>query len=474
MTALWTGIACPRLALQAVLRLQPHAAPGDGRPRAVHDTTSGRARIVDCSRPAQEQGIRRGQALADALAIAPDLDSSPRDRDAENALLEQTALVAYGYSHQVAITGDGVVLETGGSRRLHGSMKQLLTGLADELDELGIVARLGTAPVPAAACLLARAGRHIADADRLGALLTDWPLAHLPLATTEHDRLRGLGLTRIGDVLALPRFERERRLGRALNDHLEQLHGRQQTPLVYWQPPETFRQVLELPVPSARTEALLFAFHRMLQHLEHWLHIRDRALTRLEVELHPEERGPATRLQAGLERPGFRRERLLELLRLKLEPIRLSGAIERLVVAAESTAEHRPPQADLWTGTNGNDAWPALLDRLRARLGDDALCSIAPRSDHRPEHAWQWTEPGRAQVDQESPPRPAWLLPDPKPCRVDDLRLIDGPERIESGWWDGHDCRRDYWTAHDRHGNRLWVFREYKPRDGWFVHGLFG
>jgi protein ImuB len=471
--ALWTGIACPQLSLQAVQRLLPDSCSGD-EARAVHDTSGGRARIVDCNRAARRSGVRRGQSLADALAIAPGLDSTPRDRAAETGLLEQLALVAYGYSHQVAITGEGVVLETGGSRRLHGSMSRLQHALAAALGELGVVARLGSAPVPTAACLLARAERHIDSLDALTGTLAGWPLSRLPLADAERGRLEGLGLTRIGDVLALPRFERERRLGSAFNEYLDQLHGRRQTPLVYWQPPETFRETLELPVPSARAEALLFALNRVLQHLGHWLEVRDRALTRLDVELRPEERGPAIRLQTGLGRPGFQRERLLELLRLKLEPIRLKAAIERLVVSAESTAEHRPPQADLWTGTNVNDAWPALLDRLRARVGPDALCGVAPRADHRPEHAWQWTDPGRTVPAEDAPPRPNWLLPEPRPCRIDELRLIDGPERIESGWWDGRDCRRDYWTAHDRQGNRLWVFREYKPRDGWFVHGFFG
>ncbi|HKL52606.1 MAG TPA: hypothetical protein VJ902_01495, partial [Wenzhouxiangellaceae bacterium] len=102
------------------------------------------------------------------------------------------------------------------------------------------------------------------------------------------------------------------------------------------------------------------------------------------------------------------------------------------------------------------------------------LCGIAPCPDHRPEKAWKWTAPGTTDTSADTPPRPNWLLPEPRPCRADELRLIDGPERIEAGWWDGQDCRRDYWTAHDRHGNRLWVFREYKPREGWFVHGLFG
>jgi len=470
--ALWTGIVCPQGALQAVLRLLPDMA--HETPLALHDTVSGRARVIEINRAARSQGVHPGQALADALAIAPELESLARDRKAEQRLLEEIALIAYRYSHQVAIAGDGVILETGGSRRLHGDLDTMLHALNDEISAMGLHARTGTAPVPAAACLLARTGRHVIETEALCDTLSGWPLRRLALAPAEMQKLEGLGLQSVRDVLALPRFERERRLGRALNRYLDQLHGREQTPLVYWQPPEEFRQRLELPVPTIRSEALLFALNRVLEHLQQWLRVRDRALSGIEVELLPEDRGPKIRLSAGLGQPGFQRDRLLEILRLKLESVRLVSPIESLQVHADSTTEQRPPQADLWTGTNVNDAWPALVDRLVARVGEDGLCSIAPCPDHRPEKAWKWTPPGTTTPDVETPPRPNWLLPEPRPCRIDELRLIEGPERIETGWWDGQDCRRDYWTAHDRHGNRLWIFREYKPRDGWFVHGLFG
>ncbi|MBS3745551.1 MAG: DNA polymerase Y family protein [Wenzhouxiangellaceae bacterium] len=471
--ALWTGIVCPQGALQAALRLLP-GTTASTTPLAVHDTVSGRTRVIEINRTARSLGVQPGQVLADALAIAPDLESLTRNRGAETRLFEELALVAYRYSHQVAITGDGVVLETGGSRRLHGDLDAMLNTLGDEISAMGLHARLGTAPVPAAACLLARTGQHVTEARALHRVLSTWPLHRLALAPAESRKLEGLGLKSVREVLALPRFERERRLGRTLNRYLDQIHGREQTPLVYWQPPEKFCQTLELPVPTVRSEALVFALNRVLEHLHQWLRVRDRALSGIEVELLPEDRGPKIEFSAGLGQPGFQRDRLLEILRLKLESIRLHSAIESLRLRAESTAEQRPPQADLWTGTNVNDAWPALIDRLTARIGENGLCSIAPCPDHRPEKAWKWTPPGTTTADTDAPPRPNWLLPEPRPCRAGELRLVDGPERIESGWWDGQDCRRDYWTAHDRHGNRVWVFREYKPRDGWFVHGLFG
>ena len=54
------------------------------------------------------------------------------------------------------------------------------------------------------------------------------------------------------------------------------------------------------------------------------------------------------------------------------------------------------------------------------------------------------------------------------------LELLAGPERIESGWWDGADVQRDYYIASDAHGARLWIYRECAGAKQWFLHGIFG
>jgi protein ImuB len=75
-----------------------------------------------------------------------------------------------------------------------------------------------------------------------------------------------------------------------------------------------------------------------------------------------------------------------------------------------------------------------------------------------------------------------WLLEKPElldeqdglPRRHDLLRLLEGPERIETDWWNGRDVSRDYYVALDSRGVRLWVFRERTSPHGWFLHGVFG
>jgi protein ImuB len=121
-----------------------------------------------------------------------------------------------------------------------------------------------------------------------------------------------------------------------------------------------------------------------------------------------------------------------------------------------------------------------LWERLCARLGDDAVCALHPCADHRPEHAWRADQRAPARSAPQPPAaRPLWLLPEPESlvsflqAAASPVVLLDGPERIESGWWEGSDVRRDYFVARTQNGQTLWIFSE--PDGGrWYVHGIFG
>lgn len=468
--SLWSAVHCPTLALAAVWRMAR-----DRQPRAVHETRRGRVRIVQACRMARQAGVVPDQGLETALALAPDLRSRSRSPEMERQALEQIALVAHGHSHQVALAPpDTVLLETAGSRRLRGGLEPLIRDLETELGHVGFRVRCSSAPWPAAARLMARQGRHTDAGQDVAGILDSLPVGALTLEPEQIRALRGCGLETLGGLRVLPGPERARRFGPDLNRRLDEVYGRTPTPLAAWHPPEEFRSSLELPEATADTRALVFALNRALENLEQWLRLRDRALTGLQVRLEREDKGPACDFRLGLSRPGFDREQLLDLARLKLKDLQPGGPVETLRMQAETTTEHRPHQADLWSGNQRGDAWPALLDRLSARLGDAGVRGLVARADHRPEMAWDWAAPGTESPTGCARPRPGWLLPEPRPCRRRDMQLEDGPERIETGWWDGQDCRRDYWIARDRNGRRLWIFREYKPRRGWFIHGLFG
>ena len=67
---------------------------------------------------------------------------------------------------------------------------------------------------------------------------------------------------------------------------------------------------------------------------------------------------------------------------------------------------------------------------------------------------------------------PALVLEAPKPA-TRDLQLEGDAERIETGWWDSNDVRRDYFVAKDRRGTCYWVFRDRGKQGSLFIHGIF-
>ncbi len=134
--------------------------------------------------------------------------------------------------------------------------------------------------------------------------------------------------------------------------------------------------------------------------------------------------------------------------------------------------------------------WPEqLVERLRARLGEDAVYGVVSIAEHRPEAAWRRVQELRGEKMADHPiltdrgmPRPVWLLAAPLPLEsVFDFGTRS--ERIESGWWDGKGVARDYYIARQTrgtrphgaplaHGARLWVFQERRSKR-WYLHGVF-
>ena len=136
------------------------------------------------------------------------------------------------------------------------------------------------------------------------------------------------------------------------------------------------------------------------------------------------------------------------------------------VPAGRELFDQRPAQAV---------PWETLRERLRARLGDDAVHGLAAHDDHRPEQAWRRVPmPVASRAPPVTAPRPTWLLHQPLPLRGHGHLVQSGPERMESGWWDGGDVRRDYYVVDTGDGQRAWAFRPAGDAEApLMLHGWF-
>jgi len=468
----WLALRFPHLALDQHNR-------GLGRdglavPRGVSDKLNGRQCVIDLNPAAENAGVRIGMPVGAATGIADSLRLFERDRRAEHAALKRLASWCYQYSSQVCIDPqrNSLLLETAASRRLFGPAQTLAGHIRTELEQLGYRAAPGIAPTPEAAHLAARHGLHIKATGGIRASIGALDIDSLHLKASEIEALQKMGFRSIAEVLRLPRKALARRMGMAVSDYLDRLLGQRPDPCRYFRPAQSFSTGIDVP-ETENTQGLVFPLNRLVQELCGVLRAHDRGIQVLQLRLQLDEGAETLRL--ALQQPTRTEAHLMLLLRERLERLQLPRPVRHIRLQAPHFLPCEAVQASLLkdSGDDSADTARHVIERLQARLGSESVKGIKGLQDHRPEYSWSLRELDEPAAYTAQEGRPAWLLPRPQPCRIDDYRILTGPERIESGWWDGRDCRRDYFIVRDSKGRTLWAFHEYKPSPGWYLHGLF-
>ena len=479
-------------------------------------TTGGRTpRIIGANAAARDAGVHSGQLVSASLAFSPDLVLRERDPGAESAALEAVASWATQFTPAIALAPPSAVLaEIGGSLRLFGGLAALTARLSQGAHDLGYAAQWAFAPTSAAALLFARA-----ETGREGSHLyfpRAWldALASLPLSLAEADpaavaTLKAAGIATFGQAFALPRAALARRVGEDFVGLLDRVRGLVPDLRPLFVPPPRYTGKLDLPAPVATADALVFAVNRLVFELAGWLTGRGLGVTEMSLALaHERYVGIATGVSAtiasfALAAPAASPAHLIAVLRERLARVVLPAPVEAITLTTVATAPLAGRNLGLLPGDEAAATVP-LLDRLRARLGEAAVTLVTPHPEHRPERAWRETrielEKGIAYgfarssrgrrksrgpvasgpISIPTSHRPVWLLAEPEPLghrlEAQPWVLRDGPERIESGWWDGADVRRDYFIAENPRGETVWIYRDhrYGIDDGeWFLHGVF-
>ncbi len=432
------------------------------------------ARRVLCFNPAaQACGITPGLPAGSAQALAPALHCLPRQPRAERQSLEGLAAWSLRFSSWISLAPPAaLLLEIGGSLKLFGSASRLRGLVAEGLTTLGHRARLGIAPTPRGAEVLARVEASALDLPALQQRLDGLPLEALGWSETLTRSIRAVGVRTIGELLALPRSGRNLRYGPQQGRELDQLLGRAADPRPAFRPPRRYRRRLEPAQETRDSQALLPGFERLFGDLAARLTGHDCGISALDIRL-LHARQPPTALRLGLLAPSRDPARWLALLQEHFQRLTLPAEVRAIEVGAERFVSLGRTQTQLWHEPDAQDE-QALLERLAARLGPSRLYGLGSCQSHAPEQAWTRTAAGAGHDAAADPrPRPLWLLPAPEAIEYAQLQLLDGPERLETRWW-GEDCRRDYYRARDRQGRRLWVFRAHDAPACWFVHGVFG
>jgi len=384
----------------------------------------------------------------------------------ERAALAAAAAWACQFTPRVSLEPpQGMVAEVAGSLRFHGGFEPLKAKLQQGLTELGFKAAFAFAPTARAASWRAAGG---------GGALEELPVAVTGLAPAALALLASLGVKTVGGLMRLPRGGAARRFGAGLLRQLDQACGKAPEPREFFVPPARFTARLELPAPVPQAEQALFAARRLLAQMEGFLAARQAGVRSFSLGL-LHHGLPATEVKLALAAPGRSAEHFARLLRERLGALALRSPIEAITIEAGDVENILQRNKNLFDDRpGGEEGWLRLIERLQARLGNDAVHGLATHEDHRPERAWIPVFPGEsisAKEKTENQPRPLWLLEPPRRLAEGEFALLAGPERIESGWWDGAEARRDYFIARMGEASLAWIYRE---REGnWFLHGLF-
>jgi protein ImuB len=483
---------------------------------------NGALQIAALDDAAARRGLSAGLALANALAVCPDIEAFDDDPVSDAKLLSDIADWCDRYTPLVALDAPhALLLDITGCAHLFGGEAALMQSVSSALSHQGFQVRTAIAGTAACARALSRVthGRIVRQGDEAAAVQT-LPVAALGGDAVITQGLRRAGLKTIGDVAARQPSEIAARFGDAFVNLLAQAQGHADAPISPRKPLPDYIVEKRFAEPVATDTVIAATLTALAQTLVNAMEPQGKGARRLEALFFRTD-GAVRTLSVETGQPVTRADMIDRLFRERLDaladPIDPGFGFDLIRLAASRTEIVVQLQRDLDAYTQSNDDISALIDRIAARIGGRRVVMHLPVETHLPERAtWaapaqhhaavaaraHWPEP----VADEPPLRPLRLfqrperievpfaqVPDGPPARFTWRRMLyvvtraEGPERIAMEWWtQQRDApARDYFRIEDEMGLRFWIYRngvyggEIDPDTnqpvppGWFVHGLF-
>ena len=527
---LWLYLRFPNLYLQHVLLDKQIQTTQTDNHQAVAIVCN-QQRILCCNTQAQAQGVSQDMALSTAFCLAPNLIAMPFAAQQQEQQLLQQGGWAQNYSATISLDPpDGLWLEVGSMQRLFNGLSSLNEKIKTDLDEQGWLFESAIAPTPFAAKALAdTTGAIIENTQQLQPLLHNLTIDALQLPDKIKHGLQRMGIRNHQQLLALPAREIGYRFGAEVSQYLEQLSGQRAHVLPLFEAPETFHQVRHFLEEIEHQKGILFPLKRLLTELCRFLNRRHLSSQILQLELQHRYIEP-TQWRIVLAAASHTLEDFLFVCRNFIERQQLAAPVLQISLTVDNLHEIKmdqgasgdllaplahlennaafhieepsadystEPSADYSTEpsagystehvkkTSGNFLkGQQLLNRLHARLQPNCVQGIRLTPDPRPEYQTFYQSSTELAVfhnertkqqqnaKHNSLPYPLWLYPAPIAIKNQEhYQLLAGPERFNSGWWDGHSIQRDYYLAkHKYNHQQLWIFQQH---DGWFIHGVY-
>jgi protein ImuB len=482
---LWLALVFPKLALEV------HDEHRGDIPAIAVKEYKDRSVVHTASQMAETQGVSVDMPVNAAYALCPGLKIYQLNEQSQHSRLQQLAVWAEQFTSKVSIQLPyALLLEVRGSLKLFGGLPAIQHQIQQQLTRQWQHSfHSAVTPTPMASLLLAFSGQSdvVQNKQHLRSVLGRLSINNLPIGLKKKQQLRNTGIRILRDLWRLPKEGLARRFGPNLVKYLDRTLGLIPDPLDFHASPDEFEMFYDFPMEVYKTDLLLNVAGQLLGHLVGFLRERDVCINGCQFQLYHDKQD-ASCIKLGVRKATRDQQHLIRLLEEHLNRLALDAPVKSIRLTAKDLLPFLPQEQSLFADLTFEQTLSVkegniekLLEQLQARLGNEAIKTIHSVNDHRPEYAYRFNEAVAKQSELIKQQRPFWLLPAPQllpqkdnqPWLKGPIALIKGPERIEAGWWSGHDVRRDYYIAMDSKGSHLWIYQEHNEHYRWYLHGLF-
>lgn len=481
MKKLWLYLHFPRLQMDCQFRDEKQ------QPVIILDAKDNRT--LQLNDAAKVEGIRPGMGLGTASALSAQLRVEPYNVDIEVNKLKYLSDSLYQLTSDISLfKPNGILLRIHNMLRFYQGLDNYWQAICEALQKTQTSWQYATGSTPLAAKILAESGwDQISNNHQV--MRTE--VLKLPLERTELwpktiEHLKRIGIKSIADLAKLPLADIAKRFDIHLVTYTGKLLGELHHGIHFYHPEKSFNRRLELLYEIDNTQTLLHPTKQLLEALEAFLQIREQVTEHIILGLHQKE--VATLNVDIMSAAGeYRAQQWLNLLQLKLESITLTAPVYALSLTTGTTRLRTPDTQDFFSGKKSTFSNNQLTAILQAKLGEAAVQRINLNDDFRPEHINQYATIKSSSINgstinssslKQSPAipdllfsnRPLFFLSPAQPLK-EKVRLIKGPERISSGWWDDKPVQRDYFIAYSATHRWYWVYRTAEQK--WYLHGVF-
>lgn len=438
------------------------------QPMLAYDEST-HAVIQYCERAAMA-GVRRPMNLTQAQSLCPNLYVVTYREANQQALLQQVATQLYQVVSDIVIdANNGVAIRLDPMAHYYGGVLSVWSVITQVLAASHLHYYFASAWTIEAARVLAlnQENQLLLTPQEIEDALARCPLSFLSIDKTHLQQLSRTGFNTIGQLIAMPVTEIGRRFDNALVQTIFTLRGECPSLAVHFHPKEKFEYQAHLDYYVEDHNGLLPWLSQQLDMLESYLYVRNLCTRELKFCFWLQDKSCFLWNVKAAEAL-YKAVHWRPLVSLTLAKTSLLQPVTSIKLSVGAVEQLQRRTGDFFQERVDYPAQSQLVSTLTARLGEAAIQRPHYPQDHRLGTSVK-VDISRSVQSLDHHWHPAFIFTTPRFLSMSS-KVVYGPVRIHTGWWDNHAVKRDYFIATTEEGMNTLVFRE---GQSWFIHGLF-